>query len=167
MKFKSQEGVKQETTTNKLFDGLVDLINFEIDKKVLIYSSIFYFENNGRNDYKKFFKYLNNICEDNKNCLIHFTKEHFGKIPSMVFGEIKDDFANILEPFKQLSEMEDTYEQKLNNLINLAFDEKDWSTFHYLLNKLSEMEHICCKALATIENKGNILDLCEQHTMDD
>ena len=166
MKFKQQEDTKQEITTNKLFDGLVDLIKFEIDKKVLIYSAIFYFEDNGRNDYKKFFKYVNNMCEDNKNCLIRFTKECFGKIPSMTFGEIKDDFASIIEPFKQLAEMEDTYKQKLNNLIDLAFEEKDWSSFHYLLNKLGEIEYICCKALATIENKGNVLDLCEQHIME-
>jgi len=166
MKFKQhqeEQNKEQDKISIKLKEGFIDLIQFEIDKLTLISSAKFYFYENGLMSYKKFFKCLYKSCEEIKYCLVSQLKNNGVEIPEFTIPAIVDDFENPTIPFKMLAEMEDQFEEKLNNLINIAFEDKDWKNFHYLLKKLDTIDHICCRALAAVENKADVLALCEQH----
>ena len=163
MKFKQSEEPEKET--NSLQDEFANLIQFEITKLSLITSAKLYFYKEGLMDYKKFFKYLYKSCEEIKHCLTAFAVDNDFKLGAFEIPKLVT-FSDIKEPFKQLADMEDEFEDRLNTLINLAVEDKNWKVFHYLLKKLDTIDHICCRALAAIENNANILALipCEQHT---
>ena len=53
-------------------------------------------------------------------------------------------------------------------LISEAFEEQDWDVYEYLIKKLDEIDHLCCRALEAVKNKSDLLDLilCEQHSLE-
>lgn len=163
MKFKQNN--EPEKVENPIKDGFIDLIQFEITKLSLISSAKFYFYQNGLMNYKKFFKHLYKGCEEIKHCLVSFATEIGIELPDFKLPK-SIEFSNSKEPFEKLAEMEDEFEDKLNSLIDLAFEDKNWKVFHYLLKKLDTIDHLCCRALAAVENNANVLDLCEQHTLE-
>lgn len=166
MKFKQpQEEQNKESgkMSKDLYNGFVDLIQFEIDKLTLIASARFYFYENGLMNYKKFFNGLYKACEEVKCCLVEQLQKNLQEIPEFTVPSIVNNFESSITPFRMLAEMEDAFEDKLNNLIDIAFRDKDWNNFHYLLKKLDTIDHICCRALAAVENKADVLALCEQH----
>lgn len=170
MKFKTNLQGSEEAKEDKqsmpkeLYEGFIDLIQFEIDKLSLVSSAKFYFYKNGFMNYKKFFKCIYKSCEELKHCLVSYLENAQQDIPEFKIPELGRDFENEIEPFKMLAKMEDVFEEKLLSLIDIAFDNKDWKSFHYLLKKLDTIDHLCCRALAAIENKQDVLALCEQHT---
>ena len=163
-KQESEENKSLKNMSKELYDGFIDLIQFEIDKLSLISAAKSYFYMNGMINYKKFLKDIYKGCEKIKCCLIDQLRLNQQDIPEFIIPEVKSNFENKEEPFKVLSNMEDEFEKKLIKLINIAFDDKDWKNFHYLLKKLDTIDHICCRALAAVKNNANILELCEQHT---
>lgn len=168
MKFKQNQELEQESQIkmNKdLYEAFIDLIQFEINKIGIIESAKFYFYKNGLMSYKKFFKYLWKNCNDIKMCLISYVMEHMGELPEFTINSIKADFENPIEPFKILASKEDEYCDKLTKMIDLAFENKEWSAFKYLLEKLNKIDHICCRALAAVEHDADVSDLipCESH----
>lgn len=162
MKFKQNEESEKVEMSNPLEEGFIDLIQFEITKLNLISSAKCYFYKNGLMDYKKFFKTLYKNCEEIKHCLVTFVTENGTELPEFKIPEAIA-FSNTKEPFEKLAKMEDVFEEKLLKLIDIAFENKDWKAFHYLLKKLDTIDHICCRALAAVENNANVLALCEQH----
>lgn len=161
MKFKQNN--ESEKIENPIKDGFIDLIQFEINKLNLISSAKVYFYQNGLMNYKKFFKYLHKNCEEIKHCLVSFTNEIGIELPDFKLPK-SIEFSNSKEPFEKLAEMEDEFEDKLYRLLDLASEDKNWKVFHYLLKKLDTIDHICCRALAAVENNADVLALCEQHT---
>lgn len=168
MKFKQNQEDVQEAEkslmSKELYNGFIDLIQFECNKLALISEAKNYFWNQGLMNYKKFFKGLFKACEEVKCCLIGQLQKRLQEIPEFKIPALDNDFDDPITPFKKLAEMEDEFETKLNDLINQAFEDKDWVNFHYLLKKLDTIDHICCRALAAVENKADVLALCEQHT---
>jgi len=169
MKFKQpeEESPKKEGMSKELHDGFVDLIQFEIDKLGMVCSAKYYFYETGQMSYKKFFKYLYKQCEEVKWCMISFLKNSLEEVPQFKIPAIIPDFENAKEPFEKLAEMEDEFVEKLNSLIDIAFSDRNWIAFHYLLKKIDTIDHLCCRALAAVENKADVLDLipkCESHT---
>lgn len=165
MKFKeNQEEQSKEFVgmSDNLYKDFIDLIQFEIDKLTLIDSVIAYFHTNGFTNYEKFYKYLYDKCKDTKCCLISFLRNNLKEIPEFKIPTLGASFKDSTEPFKMLADMEDLFEEKVNNMINEAFSDKDWKSFYYLLKKLDKVDHLCCRALAAVENKQNPLDLCER-----
>lgn len=153
--------VKSKKMSDKLYKGFVDLIQFEIDKLTFISSAKFYFYTNGLMQYKKFFAELYKSCEEIKCCLINQLRKCDRNIPELII-RTEEPFNDSKKPFEVLAKMEDTFERVLNDLINIAFEDKDWNNFYYLLKKLDKIDHICCRALAAIENGADISMLCEQ-----
>jgi len=167
MKFKTdQEEQKQGSMSENLYKGFIDLIQFEIDKLSLISSAKNYFYNNGLMNYKKFFKRLYESCEKIKHCFIGQLMKNNEIVPEFTIPGLVSSFDDVQTPFRMLADMEDTFEEKLRKLIDIAFEDKDWINFHYLLKKLDTIDHICCRALAAVKNKEDVLMLCEQHIME-
>lgn len=173
MKFKTSEneqspGPKKVGMSTELYNKFIDLIQFEIEKLNLINSAQCYFFKEGQMAYKKFFAYIEEQCKKVKSCLILHLSSNMEEIPEFkIPAQIK--FEDLKEPFVKLAEMEDSYEEKLNNLIDIAFVDKNWKSFYYLLKKLDTIDHLCCRAVVAIENKCNVLNLlpaCEQHTLE-
>ncbi len=168
MKFKTnqeEQSNEQGKMSLSLYKGFIDLIQFEIDKLALISSAKFYFCENGLINNKKFFKTLYKSCEEIKHCLIEQLIKNSAAVPEFTIPGIIS-FDDTVTPFKMLSDMEDTFESKLISLIDIAFGDKDWYNFHYLLKKLDTIDHICCRALAAVKNNADVLTLCEQHTLE-
>lgn len=167
MKFKpSEKEPEANKMSNKLYDGFIDLLQFEQDKLGLICSAKFYFYDMGLIPYKKFFKALYKKCEETRNCLITYLRDNLEDVPQLKIPAIINNFDNPTKPFEMLAEMEDQFESKLNALITIANEDKNWRTFSYLLDKLSKIDHICCRAFAAVQNKvdPNGLLPCEQHS---
>lgn len=169
MKFKQvEEEVKSPTgkMSKELHSKFIDLIQFEINKLAKVTAAKFYFYENGNIGYKKFFKYLYKSCEEVKGCLIGFLRSQMEEIPEFKIPVIITDFKDSKEPFQIMAELEDEFVEKLNDLINQAFDDKNWMAFHYLLKKLDTIDHLCCRALAAVENQADVSALipCEQHS---
>ena len=169
MKFKTnqeEQNKEVEKMSKELYDGFLDLIQFEVDKLTLIESARLYFHKIGLVNYEKFFKGLYKVCKETKNCLIeHLYNNSSKEIPEFVIPQIVsfESFSENTKPFKMLAEMEDTFVEKINNLISISNGDRNWNSFYYLLQKLSKVDHICCRALSAVENKADVLALCEQH----
>ena len=163
MRFKqSEQPVEKEGMSKELYDKFIELIQMEVDKLSFISSAKFYFYNTGQMNYKKFFKHLYKNCEELKHCLIGFLINQMEDIPSFTIPKLNIDFKEDIEPFKKMAEYEDTFVEKLNDIITQAYNDKNWQAFHYLLKKLDGIDHICCRALAAVEHGADILQLCEQ-----
>ena len=163
MKFKQNEQpVEKGGMSKELYDKFIELIQMEVDKLSFISSAKFYFYNTGQMNYKKFFKCLYKNCEELKYCLIGFLINQMEDIPSFTIPKLDIDFKDDIEPFKKMAEYEDTFIEKLNDIITQAYNDKNWQAFHYLLKKLDGIDHICCRALAAVEHGADILQLCEQ-----
>ena len=163
MKFKQQEEEPEVQKTNKdeLYTKLSDLIQLEFDKLALLKSAKYYFFDKGLINNEKFFAKLYNACLKNKDCILDFTMDKFHDLPDVKSSNVTF-FKEDREPFTAIAEKEDNYVDLLNELITIACTNHNWEAFNYLLKKLDEVKWICNKALATFDNKGNVLDLCEQ-----
>mgnify|MGYP002622092401 CR=1 FL=1 len=166
MKFKSQQEEpnpepEKQQMSNELYNGFIDLIQFEYNKLAIISSAKHYFWEQGLSDYKKFFKRLYESCEKTKYCLINQLQKQMLSVPEFRIPALVDDFDNPISPFEKMSELEDEFTIKLQHLITIAFEDKDWTNFHYLLNKIDTIDHLCCRALAAVKNKANVSALCE------
>lgn len=168
MKFKQQEQKEEEVNlpiSKELYDAFADLIQLEHDKLGLLRSGKYYFYENGISNCEKFFAHIYNKCLETVECLKTFLMNNYNSVPSFKDPEIKPDFSDNIEPFKQLAEKEDEYVENLSKLIDIAFDNKNWIAVAYLLEKINKFKPICSRALSAVENKSNVLDLiCEQHS---
>lgn len=163
MKFKQNEQpAEKEGMSKELYDKFIELIQMEVDKLSFISSAKLYFYSTGQMNYKKFFKHLHKNCEELKHCLIGFLINQMEDIPSFTIPKLDIDFKDDIEPFKKMAEYEDTFIEKLNDIITQAYNDKNWQAFHYLLKKLDGIDHICCRALAAVEHGADVLQLCEQ-----
>ena len=163
MKFKSDQDEQNNVRISKnLYNNLIELIQLEIDKLTLLKSGEFYFDNNGFKKYSKFFKYLYKDCDKIKSCLTLYLRDTCKVVPEFTIPEASSDFKDSVEPFKMLAKMEDLFENKLTELANIAFEDKDWKSFYYFLSKFDKCTHLCCKALAAVENNQDVMELCEQ-----
>lgn len=170
MKFKQNQELKQDAQENQigmnkdLYNGFIDLIQFEYNKLNAILSAKFYFYEKGQMTYKKFFTYLYEQCDKTKKCLVLFLVNNLEKLPEFTTPSL-NDFSDLLAPFELLANMEDVFEEKLLNLINIAFENKEWKAFYYLLKQLDTIDHICCRALEAAKANVDVTTLipCEQH----
>lgn len=171
MKFKEtqpepEQKVEAGKMSEKLHNALVGVIKFEVEKLELVTSAIYYYCENGLIQYKKFFKCLSEGCEKCKCDYITYLRTNHEEIPEITIPAMVMNFKDPVEPFRLIAKLEDVYEQSLKEIIDIAMEDKDWKTFHFLLKKYDCIDHLCCRALAAVENKANVLDLCEQHTME-
>lgn len=173
MKFKSnqseEQNKEQKGMSKELHSAFVDMIQFEIDKLQWVTSAKFYSIDNGLSSYEKFFEYLIKKCAETKDCFIGYLRLNMEEVPDFREAALINDFTNTVEPFKQLAQLEDVYEEKLNNLITIANNDKNWKVFSYLLKKIDCVDHICCRALAAVENKADpnaLIPSCEQHFLE-
>jgi len=165
MKFKQNEEPveeKKKGMDKELHEMFVKMIQMEINKLAFISSAKYYFFTTGEMKYKKFFKCLYKNCEELKKCLIGYLMSHLEDIPEFTIPKINIDFKDSVEPFKQMAEWEDEFIEYLNDMIDKAFEVKDWQAFHYLLKKFDGIDHLCCRALAAVEHGADVMDLCEQ-----
>ena len=161
MKFKQEEQNEEKAKISKdLYNGFIDLIQLEVDKITLIESGIQYFEKIGICDCGYFLTRAKDKCCMIKKCLISYLLSKEQDIPEFTIPKFVAEFENKVEPFSLLSKIEDKYEQSLYKLVSIAFEDKDWSSFVYLLDKLREFDHCFCQALAAVKNDGYISGLC-------
>lgn len=172
MKFKEQPQQEQKQEVQEksggmskaLYDNFVDLIQFEIKKLTLIESAKHYYRIRGNQTYVEFLTGLGKECKKVKCCLIDQLVNNNKEVPEFLIPQMIVSFDDPLTPFKTLAELEDKFEEELTNLINIAFEDKDWKNFYYFMKKQDLLDGICHRALSAIENKADLLKLCEQHT---
>lgn len=154
---------KTEQESSLLYDALVALIQIEVNKKSLLESGLIYFDKNGFGNYYQFFNKTKAKCDQLYSCLLNYLRDNFKSSPEFVIPTTNTDYDNPISLFETLAKIEDSFESKLNDAINIAFNDKDWKSFHYLLKKFDNINHICCKALAAVKNNQDLTELCERH----
>lgn len=169
MKFKQANEPKNEEVDNKLYASFNKILQLEEDKIELVVAAINYFYVHGNMKYKKFFKELHKMCCKTKLCFEEFMYIKFKKLPERTIASIDlDDFKEDIKFFELLSTYEDDYDKLIKSTISEAFEEQDWDVYEYLMKKLDEIDHLCCRALEAVKNKSDLLDLilCEQHSLE-
>lgn len=165
MKFKQNEEPEKIEISEKLKEGFIELIQFEIEKLSFIDSAKRYFDKNGLTDESRFFSDTFKSCKVFIRNLINFVSENGVDFPEFTVPATIT-FTDKKEPFEKLVKFEDGFEKGITALIDIAFEDKNWKIFIYLLRTLDCMDHIACKTLGAIENGGNINSLCKQHFLE-
>lgn len=170
MKLKQPEEKEDKLSISKeLYSAFSDILQIEEDKLNLIHAAITYCYMHGNMQYKRFLSYLYECCVKNKNCILGYLYMNNITSPTITVHGIKlDEFESFEKIFELLSSAEDEYESVLNDAINAAFKDNNWSAFQYLLKKLDGLDHLCCRALEAVKNNCDLLTLipCEQHSSD-
>lgn len=165
MKQNVEENKENSSLMSKELEKLFgELLNFEAEKLSYIYSTKLYMDYNGLTDNYKFLREIYKRCESTIHCLIHYLTSKMCKVPEIVFPAMNYTIKTEEDVFEQLTAFEDKYEELIENMLDLANEDKDWKSVSYLMHKLDEIDHVCCKAFAAVKNHKNpyLLIKCEQ-----
>lgn len=164
MKETVEENKNSATLMSKELEEMFNkLLNFEAEKLSYIYSTKLYMDYNGLVDNYKFLCELYKYCEETMHCIIHYLTSKMCKVPAITFPAMNYTIKSQEDVFEQLTVFEDKYEELIEDMIDVANQNKDWKSMSYLMKKLDKIDHICCKALAAVKNNKNpyLLIKCE------
>jgi len=168
MKFKQNEEKESKPTLSKeLYNAFSKILQIEEDKLTLIEAGKMHSFIHGNMNCKKFLIHLFEGCMKNKYCFLGHLYMNEMPSPELTIHSVDlKEFESNEKFFELLALAEDEYVSALNEAVNIAYNNQNWGTFHYLLKKLESIDHLCCRALEAVKGGYDLLALipCEQHS---